>query len=269
MPSSNWIEVRNLSFRRSASRWIFRNVDMNIERNKITAIMGPSGCGKTTLLKLISGLLQPESGTVRADGIDVSSLDRAGLFALRRRMGMLFQNGALFTDLSVYENVAFPLRVHTKLPDDMIHDLVLMKLQAVGLRGARNLMPHELSGGMNRRVALARTIILDPELIMYDEPFAGQDPILAGVLRELIQRINQGISATSIIVSHDVVETAAIADYIFVLANGGIIGQGTPDEVMNSSDPMVKQFLRGLPDGPVPFHYPAATWQADLKLERN
>jgi phospholipid/cholesterol/gamma-HCH transport system ATP-binding protein len=258
MPSSNWIEVRNLSFRR-ASRWIFRDVDMNIERNKITAIMGPSGCGKTTLLKLISGLLPPDSGT----------LDRTGLFALRRRMGMLFQSGALFTDLSVYENVAFPLRVHTTLPDDMIHDLVLMKLQAVGLRGARNLMPHELSGGMNRRVALARTIILDPELIMYDEPFAGQDPILAGVLRALIQRINQGIGATSIIVSHDVVETAAIADYIFVLADGGIIGQGTPDEVMNSSDPMVRQFLRGLPDGPVPFHYPAASWQADLQLERS
>lgn len=268
MPSSNWIEIRNLSFRRSISRWIFRDVDMNIERNKITAIMGPSGCGKTTLLKLISGQLQPEKGSVRVDGIDVASLDRAGLLALRRRMGMLFQSGALFTDLSVHENVAFPLRVHTKLPDDMIHDLVLMKLQAVGLRGARDLMPSELSGGMARRVALARTIILDPELIMYDEPFAGQDPILAGVLRDLIQRINQGIGATSIIVSHDVAETAAIADYIFVLADGRIIGQGTPDEVMHSSDPMVRQFLQGLPDGPVPFHYPAASWPADLQLER-
>lgn len=268
MPSSNWIEIRNLSFRRSASRWIFRDVDMNIERNKITAIMGPSGCGKTTLLKLISGQLQPDAGTVKVDGIDVASLDRSGLLSLRRRMGMLFQSGALFTDLSVHENVAFPLRVHTKLPDEMIHDLVLMKLQAVGLRGARDLMPSELSGGMARRVALARTIILDPELIMYDEPFAGQDPILAGVLRDLIQRINQGIGATSIIVSHDVAETAAIADYIFVLADGRIIGQGTPDEVMNSSDPMVRQFLQGLPDGPVPFHYPAAPWPADLQLER-
>lgn len=267
MPSSNWIEIRNLSFRRSASRWIFRDVNMNIARNKITAIMGPSGCGKTTLLKLISGQLQPETGTVQVDGIDVAALDRSGLLALRRRMGMLFQSGALFTDLSVHENVAFPLRVHTKLPDDMIHDLVLMKLQAVGLRGARDLMPSELSGGMARRVALARTIILDPELIMYDEPFAGQDPILAGVLRDLIQRINQGIGATSIIVSHDVAETAAIADYIFVLADGRIIGQGTPDEVMHSSDPMVRQFLQGLPDGPVPFHYPAAPWSADLQLE--
>ena len=267
MPSANWIEISNLSFRRSASRWIFRDVDMKIERNKITAIMGPSGCGKTTLLKLISGQLQPETGTVRVDGTDVASLDRTGLLALRRRMGMLFQSGALFTDLSVHENVAFPLRVHTKLPDEMIHDLVLTKLQAVGLRGARDLMPSELSGGMARRVALARTIILDPELIMYDEPFAGQDPILAGVLRDLIQRINQGIGATSIIVSHDVAETAAIADYIFVLADGRIIGQGTPDEVMHSDDPMVRQFLQGLPDGPVPFHYPAAPWPADLHLE--
>lgn len=268
MPSSNLIEIRNLSFRRSATRWIFRDVDMNIERHKITAIMGPSGCGKTTLLKLISGQLRPESGSVSVDGVNVSQLDRSGLLALRRRMGMLFQSGALFTDLSVYENVAFPLRVHTKLPEDMIRDLVLMKLQAVGLRGARELMPSELSGGMSRRVALARTIILDPELIMYDEPFAGQDPILAGVLRDLIQRINQGIGATSIIVSHDVAETAAIADYIFVLADGRIIGQGTPDEVMNSTDPMVRQFLQGLPDGPVPFHYPSAPWSADLHLER-
>jgi phospholipid/cholesterol/gamma-HCH transport system ATP-binding protein len=267
MASSNWIEIRNLSFRRSDSRWIFKNVDMNIERNKVTAIMGPSGCGKTTLLKLISGQLKPDSGTVVVDGIDVSTLDRNGLLALRRRMGLLFQNGALFTDLSVYENVAFPLRVHTKLPEDIIRDLVLMKLQAVGLRGARDLMPNELSGGMARRVALARTIILDPELIMYDEPFAGQDPILKGVLLDLIQRINQSIAATTILVSHDVVETASIADYIFVLAGGHIIGQGTPGEVMNSEDPMVRQFLRGLPDGPVPFHYPAARWQDDLLKE--
>ncbi|MBC6904995.1 ATP-binding cassette domain-containing protein [Saccharophagus sp. K07] len=262
--SSNWIEIRNLSYRRSESRWIFKDVDMNIERNKITAIMGPSGCGKTTLLKLISGQLKPDQGTVMVDGVNVSALDRDGLLALRRRMGLLFQNGALFTDLSVYENVAFPLRVHTKLPEDMIRDLVLMKLQAVGLRGARDLMPSELSGGMARRVALARTIILDPELIMYDEPFAGQDPILKGVLLDLIKRINENIHATTILVSHDVAETASIADYIFVLAGGRIIGQGTPDEVMNSEDPMVRQFLRGLPDGPVPFHYPAASWQDDL-----
>lgn len=268
-PSSNWIEIRNLNFRRSTSRWIFKDVNMDIERNKITAIMGPSGCGKTTLLKLISGQLQPEKGMVRVDGIEVAMLDRQGLLSLRRRMGMLFQSGALFTDLSVYENVAFPLRVHTTLTENMVRDLVLMKLQAVGLRGARDLMPSELSGGMARRVALARAIALDPELIMYDEPFAGQDPILAGVLRKLIQRINKGIGATSIIVSHDVTETASIADYIFVLADGRIIGQGTPNEVMGSGDPMVRQFLRGLPDGPVPFHYPAVSWQADLQMERN
>jgi phospholipid/cholesterol/gamma-HCH transport system ATP-binding protein len=269
MSSTNLIEIRNLSFRRDASRWIFQNVDMDIPRNKITAIMGPSGCGKTTLLKLIGGQLHADEGSVLVDGMDVSRLDRNGLFALRQRMGMLFQSGALFTDLSVYENVAFPLRVHTQLPESMIRDLVLMKLQAVGLRGARDLMPAELSGGMIRRVALARTIVLDPELIMYDEPFAGQDPILAGVLRDLIQRINGGIGSTSIIVSHDVSETAAIADYIFVLANSRIIGQGTPSEIMNSSDPMVRQFLMGLPDGPVPFHYPAQTWQADLQMEKS
>jgi phospholipid/cholesterol/gamma-HCH transport system ATP-binding protein len=269
MPAStNWIEIRNLTFRRSPTRWIFKDVNMNIERNKVTAIMGPSGCGKTTLLKLISGQLQPETGSIRVDGLEVNQLDRQGLLALRRRMGMLFQSGALFTDLSVYENVAFPLRVHTRLPEEVIRDLVLMKLQAVGLRGARDLMPSELSGGMARRVALARTIILDPELIMYDEPFAGQDPILAGVLRDLIQRINQGIGATSIIVSHDVAETASIADYIFVLADGRIIGQGPPDEVMNSRDPMVRQFLQGLPDGPVPFHFPSSPWPADLRRER-
>lgn len=268
MPSTHLIEIRNLSFRRG-DRWIFQNVDMDIPRNKITAIMGPSGCGKTTLLKLIGGQLRADEGSVRVDDMEVSQLGREGLFALRQRMGMLFQSGALFTDLSVYENVAFPLRVHTKLPESMIRDLVLMKLQAVGLRGARDLMPSELSGGMSRRVALARTIALDPELIMYDEPFAGQDPILAGVLRDLIQRINRGIGSTSIIVSHDVSETAAIADYIFVLANGHIIGQGSPAEIMNSSDPMVHQFLMGLPDGPVPFHYPAQTWQADLQMEKS
>lgn len=266
MSSSNLIEVRNLSFRRG-ERWIFKNVDMDIPRNKITAIMGPSGCGKTTLLKLIGGQLRADEGSVRVDSMEVSALDRVGLFALRQRMGMLFQSGALFTDLSVYDNVAFPLRVHTQLPESTIHDLVLVKLQAVGLRGARELMPSELSGGMSRRVALARTIALDPELIMYDEPFAGQDPILAGVLRDLIQRINRGIGATSIIVSHDVSETAAIADYIFVLANGRIIGEGPPAEIMNSSDPMVRQFLLGLPDGPVPFHYPTQSWQADLRME--
>lgn len=264
MPSSNWIEIRNLSFRRSPSRWIFRDVDMNIERNKITAIMGPSGCGKTTLLKLISGLLQPDSGTVRVDGVDVASLDRTGLMALRRRMGMLFQSGALFTDLSVYENVAFPLRVHTRLPEDMIRDLVLMKLQAVGLRGARDLMPNELSGGMSRRVALARTIILDPELIMYDEPFAGQDPIAMGVLVKLIRDLNSSMGLTSVLVSHDVPESLSICHYACILADGKVIGEGTPEQLRQHPSDRVQQFLNGQPDGPVPFHYPASDAAADF-----
>jgi phospholipid/cholesterol/gamma-HCH transport system ATP-binding protein len=199
--------------------------------------------------------------------MDVTRLRRQELFELRERMGMLFQSGALFTDLSVYENVAFPLRLHTDLPESMIRDLVLMKLHAVGLRGARDLMPAELSGGMARRAALARAIILDPELIMYDEPFVGQDPIFAGVLRDLIKRINEAMGCTCIIVSHDIAETVSISDYIYVLAEGRIIGQGAPEVLMNSSDEMVRQFLQGLPDGPVPFHYPAPDYRQDLQLE--
>ena len=264
--SANCIEMRDLSFSRG-QRTILNSLDIDIPRGKITAILGPSGCGKTTLLRLIGSQLRPERGSILFNGIDVTRLRRQELFELRERMGMLFQSGALFTDLSVYENVAFPLRLHTDLPESMIRDLVLMKLHAVGLRGARDLMPAELSGGMARRAALARAIILDPELIMYDEPFVGQDPIFAGVLRDLIKRINAAMGCTCIIVSHDIAETVSISDYIYVLAEGRIIGQGAPDVLMNSSDAMVRQFLQGLPDGPVPFHYPAPDYRQDLQLE--
>jgi len=265
---TDWVEIRNLSFRRG-SRSILEGVDLSVPRGKITAIMGPSGCGKTTLLRLIGRQLNPASGTIRVDGVDIAGLSRPELFEQRRRMGMLFQNGALFSDLSVFENVAFPLRVHTALPQGMIRDLVLMKLHAVGLRGARDLMPSELSGGMARRAALARAIILDPELIMYDEPFSGQDPISMGVLRLLIRRVNEALHSTTIIVSHDINETLSISDYMYVLAAGRVIGHGRPDDVVGSDDPQVRQFLQGLPDGPVPFHYPAPDYIGDLQLGRD
>ena len=263
--SPNWIEVRNLSFSRGP-RVILDGINLDIPRGKITAIMGPSGCGKTTLLRLIGRQLRPSSGSIHVGGINIAGLSRAELFVQRRRMGMLFQNGALFTDLSVFENVAFPLRVHTALPDSMIRDLVLMKLHAVGLRGARDLMPSELSGGMARRAALARAIILDPELIMYDEPFSGQDPISAGVLRDLMRRVNQAMHSTGIIVSHDIEETLAISDYMYVLSAGRIIGQGRPEAVLDSDEPHIRQFLQGLSDGPVPFHFPAPDYRQDLGL---
>ncbi len=259
----NFIEVRDLTFYRG-DRVIYQNVNLDIPKGKITAIMGPSGTGKTTMLRLIGGQLKPDSGTVKVDGKHIPNLSRKELFALRSRMGMLFQSGALFTDISVFENVAFPLRVHTDLPEDMIRDVVLMKLHAVGLRGARDLMPNELSGGMARRVALARAIALDPDLVMYDEPFAGQDPVAMGVVVQLIRLLNDALGHTSIIVSHDVAETASIADYIYVLADGEVIGQGTPDEVLHSDSPRLKQFMQGLPDGPVPFHFPARDLCDDL-----
>lgn len=259
----NLIEVRDLTFYRG-ERVIYQNVSLVIPRGKITAIMGPSGTGKTTLLRLIGGQLKPDSGTIRVDGKNIPTLPRKELFELRSRMGMLFQSGALFTDISVFENVAFPLRVHSKLPEDMIRDVVLMKLHAVGLRGARDLMPSELSGGMSRRVALARAIALDPDLVMYDEPFAGQDPVAMGVVVQLIRLLNDALGHTSIIVSHDVEETASIADYIYVLADGEVIGHGTPDQVLHSDAPRLKQFIQGLPDGPVPFHYPARDLSDDL-----
>lgn len=267
-PVDNLIEVSNLCFQRG-ERWIFNGVDLDIARGKITAIMGPSGTGKTTLLRLIGGQLRPDSGSIHLEGRDIPKLSRSDLFAVRRKMGMLFQSGALFTDLTVYENVAFPLRVHTQLPEAIIRDVVLMKLHAVGLRGARDLMPSELSGGMARRAALARAIALDPQLIMYDEPFVGQDPISMGMLVQLIRLLNDALGLTSIIVSHDVHETASIADYIYVIADGKVIGQGTPDEVINADDARVRQFIRGLPDGPVPFHYPAVDYRQDLLLERS
>ena len=257
------VRIRGLRFRRG-ERVIFDGVDMDIRRGHVTAVMGPSGTGKTTLLRLIGGQLRPEAGTVEVDGQDVHRLGRRALYALRRRMGMLFQSGALLTDLDVFENVAFPLREHTRLPEPMIRDLVLMKLEAVGLRGARRLMPAELSGGMARRVALARAIALDPMMVMYDEPFTGQDPISMGVLLQLIRLLNDALGLTSIVVSHDVQETAAIADYIYVLAGGRVIEHGPPEALARSPSPWVQQFMNGLPDGPVPFHYPAPDYAEDL-----
>lgn len=261
--NDNFIQVQGMSFFRG-DRPIFKDVDIAIQRGKITAIMGPSGTGKTTLLRLIGGQLRPDGGKILVEGRNVPELSRKELFDIRSRMGMLFQSGALFTDLTVFENVAFPLRVHTNLPNDMIRDLVLMKLQAVGLRGARDLMPSELSGGMARRAALARAIALDPDLVMYDEPFAGQDPIAMGVVVQLIRLLNDALGHTSIVVSHDVIETAHIADYIYVVADGQVIGHGTPEEVMNSELPRVRQFMRGLPDGPVPFHFPTRSLADDV-----
>lgn len=257
------VEVRNLHFARG-SRVIFAGVDIDIRRGGITAIMGPSGTGKTTLLRLIGGQLRPDVGTIRVDGHDVNALGRGELYELRKRMGMLFQSGALLTDLNVFDNVAFPLREHTKLPETLIRTVVLMKLQAVGLRGAQRMMPGELSGGMARRVALARAIALDPMMIMYDEPFAGQDPISLGTIKELVATLNRALGLTSIIVSHDVPETAGIADYIYVLAEGKIVGQGTPEAMSKTDSAWVKQFMQGLPDGPVPFHYPARDYAEDL-----
>ena len=259
------IEIRDVAFKRG-HREIFTGVDIDIHRGKITAIMGPSGCGKTTLLKLIGGTLKPASGTIKVAGVDVTAASRAELMRLRREMGMLFQAGALLTDLSVFENVAFPLREHTNLDEQLIHDLVLMKLEAVGLRAARSLMPSELSGGMGRRVALARAIALDPMLIMYDEPFTGQDPISMGVLVRLIKELNDALGMTSVMVSHDVAEAASIADYIYVLSRGEVVGQGSPQALRETDSEWVRQFMQGLPDGPVPFHYPGRTLKQELRV---
>jgi phospholipid/cholesterol/gamma-HCH transport system ATP-binding protein len=251
------VDVRGVSFARDG-RVIFDDIDLIIRRGEVTAIMGPSGTGKTTLLRLIGGQLKPLSGQILVDGVDVHTLGRVELFALRKRMGVLFQSGALLTDLSVFDNVAFPLREHTPLPDDMIRDIVLMKLEAVGLRGARHMFPSELSGGMSRRVALARAIALDPMMIMYDEPFAGQDPISMGVLVKLIRELNDALRITSVVVSHDVAETSQIADQIYVLSGGKVVGAGTPSALRAAASPTVSQFMEGLPDGPVPFDFPAA-----------
>ncbi|WP_275099459.1 ABC transporter ATP-binding protein [Sedimenticola hydrogenitrophicus] len=257
------VSIRGLRFSRG-SRVIFDGVDIDIPRGKITAIMGPSGTGKTTLLKLIGGQLRPSAGTILVDGQDIHRLGNRDLYRLRMRMGMLFQSGALLTDIDVFENVAYPLREHTDLSPSMIRKLVLLKLEAVGLRGARELMPSELSGGMARRVALARAMVLDPMMIMYDEPFTGQDPISMGVLVELIRALNDASRLSSIIVSHDVQETAAIADLIYVISNGKVIESGGPEAMINSELAWTRQFMQGLADGPVPFHYPAAELADDL-----
>jgi phospholipid/cholesterol/gamma-HCH transport system ATP-binding protein len=257
------VRIRGLTFSRGDQR-VFDGVDMDIPSGKVTAVMGPSGTGKTTLLKLIGGQLRPEAGRVEVAGQDVHALSKGDLYRLRTRMGMLFQSGALLTDLNVFDNVAYPLREHTRLPESMIHKLVLIKLEAVGLRGARDLMPNELSGGMARRVALARAIALDPMMIMYDEPFTGQDPISMGVLVKLIRQLNDASRLTSIVVSHDVVDTTSIADYLYVIGGGQVMARGTPSEIRATSSEWVSQFMEGLPDGPVHFHYPAPELERDL-----
>lgn len=257
------IKIRDLHFYRG-DKAIFAGVNIDIYREKITAIMGPSGTGKTTLLRLIGGQLRPDKGTIEVDGHNVHQLRHDELYALRKRMGMLFQSGALLTDLNVFENVAFPIREHTTLPESMVRDLVLMKLQAVGLRCARDLMPSELSGGMARRVALARAVALDPMMIMYDEPFTGQDPISMGTLVNLIYRMNKAMNLTSIVVSHDVAEASGIADFIYLLSGGKVIEKGSSVQLKQSSSQWVQQFMQGLPDGPVPFHYPGVTLEDDL-----
>lgn len=261
--SDNLIEIRDLHFKHG-DRTIYDGIDLDIARGKITAIMGPSGTGKTTLLRLIGGQLKPQSGKILFEGLNIPTLNTQDLYKVREKMGMLFQSGALFTNLSVFENVAFPLREHTSLPNEIIRPLVLMKLQSVGLRGARDLMPSELSGGMARRIALARAIALDPLMIMYDEPFAGQDPISMGVLVQLIGQLNKTLGLTSVIISHDVHEALSIADSIYILSDGKIIGQGTPDVILQQSSATVAQFIEGHPDGPVPFHFPADDYKTDL-----
>ena len=257
------VKIRGLRYFRG-SRAIFDGVDIDIARGKLTAIMGPSGTGKTTLLRLIGGQLRPDAGSIVVDGEQVEKLDHKDLYQLRKRMGMLFQNGALLTDINVFDNVAFPLREHTRLPESMIRDLVLMKLQAVGLRGAHKLMPSELSGGMSRRVALARAITLDPMMIMYDEPFTGQDPISMGVLVSLLKRLNDALNLTSVLVSHDVKETLSIADYAYVISEGKVVEHGTAESIKNSQSEWVHQFIHGESDGPVPFHYSAPEIMEDL-----
>ena len=245
-------------------RQVLHGIDLAVPRGKVVAIMGGSGSGKTTILRLIGGQLRADSGTVEVAGQNVSSLDSHGLFRLRRRMGMLFQFGALFTDISVYDNVAFPMREHTSLPPEIVNDLVTMKLEAVGLRGAADMYPAELSGGMARRVALARAIALDPMLIMYDEPFAGLDPISLTIIGDLIRKLNDALGATSIVVTHDIIESLKIVDYVYFVSTGQIVAQGTPAEVRASTVPYVRQFINGEIDGPVAFHYPAAEYRSEL-----
>lgn len=261
--TENLVEVKNLTFKRG-DRVIYDNLNLQVKKGKVTAIMGPSGIGKTTLLRLIGGQILPDAGEILFDGKDVCKANNKELYEIRQRMGMLFQSGALFTDISTFDNVAFPIREHTKLPEALIRKLVLLKLEAVGLRGAANLMPSELSGGMARRAALARAIALDPDLIMYDEPFTGQDPISMGVIVELIKELNQALNLTSIVVSHDVKEVLSIADYAYIVADKRVIAEGSPDMLLSSEDPQVVQFLSGKADGPVRFHYPAKEYTEEL-----
>jgi phospholipid/cholesterol/gamma-HCH transport system ATP-binding protein len=259
------IEMADVTFGYDRRRPILRGIDMTIPRGKVVAIMGGSGCGKTTILRLIGGQLRQQKGRVVVGRQSVKDLTREQLYALRRRIGMLFQFGALFTDMTVYENVAFPMREHTDLDEPLIRDLVLMKLHAVGLRGAAELRPSELSGGMSRRVALARAIALDPMLVMYDEPFAGLDPISLGVVGQLIRKLNDALGITSVVVTHDVYESLKIVDYLYFVSEGRIIWHGTPEEVRHTHDPFVRQFVDGEPDGPVPFHYPARSYAEQLR----
>ncbi|MEO2267844.1 ATP-binding cassette domain-containing protein [Pseudoalteromonas pernae] len=257
------VEIKDVTFKR-AERVIYQNMDFTIPKGKITAIMGPSGIGKTTLLRLIGGQLKPNSGDILFQGESIPSMSRAALYKARTKMSMLFQSGALFTDMSVFDNIAFPLREHTQLSEELIRLIVLMKLQAVGLRGAKDLMPAELSGGMARRAALARSIALDPEFIMYDEPFAGQDPISMGVLVKLIKSLNEVLGLSSLIVTHDVPEVMSIADHVIIIAEKGVIGSGSPQELRKHESPLVQQFLQGLSDGPVPFHFDAQPYEQEL-----
>lgn len=260
------VEISGVGYAYDARRSILSDINMTIPRGKVVAIMGISGSGKTTLLRLIGGVLRPTQGTVTVDGVSTTGLGREGLYAMRRRMGLLFQFGALFTDLSVYDNVAFQMREHTDLPESMIHDLVMMKLHAVGLRGAADLMPSELSGGMARRAALARAVALDPMLIMYDEPFTGLDPISLGVIANLVRRLNDALGATSVVVTHDVQEALDIVDYVYYLSQGKIVAHGTPQEMRESQDPLVHQFVWGEMDGPVAYQYPSMDFRREVGL---
>lgn len=265
LTASPLVEIRDLNFAYD-KRPVLQGINMTFHKGQVVAIMGLSGCGKTTLLRHLGGVLKPTGGHVKIAGQVLHELDQRGLYAMRRKMGMLFQFGALFTDMSVYDNVAFQMREHTDLPEEMIHDLVMMKLHAVGLRGTQDLMPSELSGGMARRVALARTVALDPMLIMYDEPFAGLDPISLTVVGDLIRRLNDALGATSIVVTHDIQESLKIVDYVYFMANGVIEAEGTPDEIRASGRSFVHQFVHGEMDGPVPFHYPGGDYHQDLNL---
>jgi phospholipid/cholesterol/gamma-HCH transport system ATP-binding protein len=258
------VEIDKVSFGYDAARPVLHGVSLRIEPGSVVGIMGQSGCGKTTLLRIIAGWLKASAGNTRVLGESVRDLDSDGIYALRRKMGMLFQFGALFTDMTVFDNVAFQMREHTDLPPDLVHDLVMMKLEAVGLRGVAQRMPSELSGGMARRVALARAVALDPRLMLYDEPFTGLDPISLGVIARLIRTLNDSLGQTSIVVSHDVEECFGIVDYVYFVSAGRIVAEGTPDELRRSAEPFVSQFVQGEPDGPIPFHYPAPSYRADI-----